>query len=277
MSADRQPYQSRFWAEEAEADNPFEARAAYCHGYDVYGDLLGQAGWVEYLFLLFRGERPSESQARVLERLAVALMNRGPRDHSVRAAMNGGVGGSVAAGTLMAALAVGAGQYGGAHEIWHVVNLWRDSGRELSAWQRELRRVLADKTVDVWLPVEHPPGFDPNGVSCPAPVRQTLAALADAAGEGGLAWLRDHREALEAVAGCPLAMTGVAGAALHELGFTPDQAEMLYLLLRLPGAAAHALEQQALGWRQFPFIGSRVMLEDDPGELGVPVIEGLEP
>jgi len=182
MSADRQPYQSRFWAEEAEADNPFEARAAYCHGYDVYGDLLGQAGWVEYLFLLFRGERPSESQARVLERLAVALMNRGPRDHSVRAAMNGGVGGSVAAGTLMAALAVGAGQYGGAHEIWHVVNLWRDSGRELSAWQRELRRVLADKTVDVWLPVEHPPGFDPNGCELP---RAGAANTGGAGGRGG--------------------------------------------------------------------------------------------
>ena len=72
-------------------------------------------------------------------------------------------------------------------------------------------------------------------------------------------------------------MTGVAAAALFDLGFTAEQAEMLFLLLRLPGAAAHALEQQALGWRKFPFIGSRVELEDDPGAMGVPTIEGLEP
>jgi hypothetical protein len=26
-------------------DNDFAARAAYCHGYDVYGEMLGNATW----------------------------------------------------------------------------------------------------------------------------------------------------------------------------------------------------------------------------------------
>lgn len=279
MSDSRQPVYSTIWAEEAEPGNPFEARAAWCHGYDVYGDLLGRAGWTEYLFLLFRRERPSPDQARRLECLAVALMNRGPRDHSVRAAMNGGVGGSVAAGSLMAALAVGAGQYGGAREVWHGVRLWQSCGRDLAAWEAGFRRLLADREVDIWLPVEHAPGFDPHGVSCPTPVLQTLAVLAEGpeAAAGATGWLVRNRPALEALAGGPLAMSGVAAAALYDLGFSPDQAEMLYLLLRLPGAAAHALEQQALGWRKFPFLGNRVVLEEDPGPLGVPDIEGLEP
>ena len=36
--------QSRIWLEEPEHDNPFAARASYCHGYDVYGEMLGRAG-----------------------------------------------------------------------------------------------------------------------------------------------------------------------------------------------------------------------------------------
>ena len=101
---------TRIWREEPEADNPFAARAAYCHGYDVYGEMLGNTRWVEMLYLLFRHEAPSTQQADMLEALSVALANPGPRDASVHAAMCGGVCGSTAASSLMAALAVGAGQ-----------------------------------------------------------------------------------------------------------------------------------------------------------------------
>jgi citrate synthase len=44
----------------------------------------------------------------------------------------------------------------------------------------------------------------------------------------------------------------VAAAAFCDLGFDAQQGEMLYLLLRLPGAAAHALEQR-LAFKSFPF------------------------
>jgi citrate synthase len=68
-----------------------------------------------------------------------------------------------------------------------------------------------------------------------------------------LSWLQDNRQQLEEFADCPLAFSGVAAAALFDLGFSPEQAEMLYLLLRLPGAAVHSLEQEKLGWRKYPF------------------------
>ena len=79
-----------------------------------------------------------------------------------------------------------------------------------------------------------------------------------------MAWLQKNLPALEAAAGCPLAMSGVAAAALVDLGFTPEQGEMLHLLLRLPGAAAHALEQQHLGYKKFPF--GTVELESESTE-----------
>ena len=93
---------TRIWQEEPEPDNAFAAMSCHCHGYDVYSELLGNASWIEYLYLLFRGEAPSVQQARLLEGLAIALANPGPRDAAVHAAMCGGVGGSTSASCLMA-------------------------------------------------------------------------------------------------------------------------------------------------------------------------------
>lgn len=240
------------WNEVPEADNPFAARTAYCRGYDVYGAMLGQARWVEMLWLLLRGELPPAPALDVLETLAVALANPGPRDASVHAAMCGGVGGSPAAAALIAALSVGAGRCGGAREVHDAMTMWRRCGPDLAAWRDYNAATVADP-VEVWPERSHVPGFDPHGASTPLPVRQLLAAL-DRLGAGAqTAWLLAQLEQAQAVTGLPLAFSGVAACVLGDLGFSPDQGEMLYLLLRLPGAAAHALEQKAGGFKQFPF------------------------
>ena len=257
---------TNIWKEEAEPDNPFSAATCYCFGYDVYGDLLGKASWAEYLFLLFHGERPTTQEAKLLEGLAVALANPGPRDHSVQAAMNGGAGGSGNAASLMAALAVGAGNLGGAHEILVAMQYWEACGQNLEHWRAHLQEPPQEERTDVWLPMEHPPGFGPYGVGCATPVLQTLNHLVQfAPRDGALLWLEKNRSALEAEADCPLAMSGVAAAALHDLKLSPDQGEMLYLLLRLPGAAVHALERKRLGHKKFPAFDLDLQLTDDPG------------
>src|SRR5574337_926378 len=96
------------WQEEPEPANAYAARIARCRGYDVYGEMLGHAGWADMVFLLFIGEAPDPSRRALLEALAVALANPGPRDQAVHAAMCGGVSGSPSAACLTAALAVGA-------------------------------------------------------------------------------------------------------------------------------------------------------------------------
>lgn len=266
MSFPTEIIHTQIWQEEPEPDNPFAARACYCSGYDVYGEILGKATWIEYLYLLFRHERPTVNQARLLETLAIALANPGPREPSVHAAMCGGVGGSTYASCLMAALAVGAGQLGGAHEVMICMTAWSECGQDLAAWRERVLHPPQEERADIWLPMEHPPGFDPHGASCATPVRQTLAQLCNLAPAGGsLHWLQAQRLELEDLADCPLAMSGVAAAALIDLEFTPPQGEMLYLLLRLPGAAVHALEQEQMGWRKFPFFAQGVRIMNDPG------------
>jgi len=247
---------TKIWREIPESDNPFAAANCYCGGYDVYGDLLKNASYIDYLYLLFKQQQPTPEQSALLEGLAVALANPGPRDHSVRAAMSAGVGGSTHASAMIAALSVGAGNLGGAREVFHALEYWQQCQKSLEAWQQLIKEPPQLGREDVWLPMEHAPGFDPNGVSCPTPVKQTLAHLADV-GEGShLQWLNNNRTALEEFAGCPLAFSGVAAAALYDLEFLPEQAEMLFLLLRMPGAAVHSLEQEKLGWRKYPFFAN---------------------
>ena len=266
MSEKTEVIRSKIWQEVAEPDNPFAAATCYCSGYDVYGEMLGNARWIEFLYLLFKRERPNHSQAQLLESLAVALANPGPRDPAVHAAMAAGVGGSTHASCLMAALAVGAGAYGGAREVLIAMEAWQACGQNAAAWRERLTHPPGEERIDVWLPIEHPPGFDPHGASCATPVRQTLALLAKLSPGPALPWLEAERTALEAIADCPLALSGVAAAALIDLGFSPAQGEMLYLLLRLPGAAAHALEQEELGFRNFPFFGAGLTVANDPAQ-----------
>ena len=251
---------SSIWCEESEPDNPFATRAAYCRGYDVYGEMLGQARWVEMLYLLFRDEAPTTAQADLLEALAVALANPGPRDASVHAAMCGGVCGSTAASSLMAALAVGAGQLAGGREVFLAMEGWAECGTDLDAWRKRLTGLTAIPG-SIWPTPEHAPGFDPHGVSTATLVKQTLSCLTRLSTGSRLSWLQQNLAVIETAAGCPLALSGVAAAAFADLNFTPEQGEMLHLMLRLPGAAAHALEQRPLGYKKFPF--GTVELEDE--------------
>lgn len=271
MSGASSPLHTRIWQEEAQADNPFATHTAHCHGYDVYGQMLGRASWVDMLYLLFKAQAPSPAQARLLEALALALANPGPRDPMVHAAMCGGVGGSHAAASLIAALAVGAGQSGGAREVRLAMDAWlRWDATPVDDPAAQIACLIAHDmppwlaTSDSgWPEREHPAGFDPHGVSTAGIVLKALQALASMGVGPRLSWLGEHLCALEAAASMPLAMTGLAAAAFADLGFTPLEGEMLHLLLRLPGTAAHALEQQTLyGFKRFPY--PPVDLQDDP-------------
>ena len=267
---EKEVIQSHFWQEVAETDNPFAAAICRCAGYDVYGDLLGKVSWIEYLYLLFHGEQPNPQQAQLLNALAVALANPGPRDCSVQAAMSAGAGGSTLASSLMAALAVGAGNLGGAREVYETMILWEKCSRQLLSWKDALSQWRntdrqPEAMTSVWPSLEHPPGYDPNGLSCTTPVRKTLEYLAQFECSCNLRWLREQRGQLEEFAQLPLAFSGIAAAALTDLKFDPQQGEMLYLLLRLPGAAAHALEQNWLGCQTFPFFRQGINLTNDPG------------
>lgn len=261
--------QTAIWQEDAETTDAFAARAARCHGYDVYGAMLGRASWAEMVVLLLTGERPSAAAAALLNDLSVALANPGPRDATVHAAMSSGVSGSPAAATLMAALAAGSGQGGGGRDVLLAMESWQRCGRDLAAWAADAAHPPVERD-DTWPALEHRPGFEPHATRRATIVGTTLEALAIHVPGGSVAWLRDHATELEETVGAPVSLAGVAAAAYADLGLSPVQGEMLHLLLRLPGAAAHALEQADLGFKAFPW--PEVELLDDPEAPAAPAI-----
>ncbi|MES2325594.1 MAG: citryl-CoA lyase [Pseudomonadota bacterium] len=243
---------TRLWHEEPSANDPFTPDVCRAGGYDVYGDLLGKVAYLDYLFLLFTGERPTAHQTRTLSLVAVALANPGPRDPSVHAAMAASATGNPASSAMMAAVAAGAGSSGGAREVLLAMQAWASCGTDLDAW-RGYMAALPEQRPAFWPASGYTPGFAEHGVSCALPVLQLLDQLCRLAPSTQLSWLAAQRPALEQAAGLPLAQNGVVAAALSGMGLAPAAGEMLTLLLRLPGAAAHALEQAGHSFRQFPF------------------------
>ena len=266
VKSEQEVIHSKIWDEESEESNPFVAAKCFCAGYDVYDEILTRASWAEYLYLLFKLDRPQQWQADLLERIAVAIANPGIRSHAVRAAMCAGVGGSTSAASLMAALSVGAGKLNGARDVYLMMTWWNECGEDIEKWKTIILNPLQPNRAEVWGDIEHAPGFDPNGVCCATPVKQTLQELVKHSKSTKLNWLIDHQDELEDTTQIPLAMSGVIATAFVDLEMTPDQGEMLFLLLRLPGAAAHALEQKQYGWKKYPFFGPALKIENDPGD-----------
>ena len=187
--------------------------------------MLGNAGWAEMVYLLFKGEAPSRAQASALDILAVALANPGPRDAAVHAAMCAGVSGNPAAAALMAALAVGAGGAGGAREVYRAMQVWATSGKDLDAWKSSLREQTLRRPdpTDAWPAAEHPAGFEPLGVDTPTPVIQVLARLAVLDAASRCAWLEGNLAAIERAAGSPAGARRRGGRRLRRSGHAPGR------------------------------------------------------
>lgn len=235
------------------ANDPYQCDAFLVRGADVHRELSGNSSWIEMLWRLMRPSSPAPHQIEMLETLSVALMNPGPRDPSVYAAMCGGTSRSTAAACLIAALSAGAGRYQGAREVFDCMVLWAQCGQDRSAWLAKLGPRDAD---GVWPACASPAGWDPRHPDTGAPLQALLAKLiacSSAEPTRPLAWLADNMLSISQVlrAGCTLTM--LAATAFTELSFSPEEGEMLFMLLRLPGAAAHSIEQSHLRFSEFPF------------------------
>ncbi|GAB3015505.1 citrate synthase family protein [Bowmanella dokdonensis] len=264
-------YKTRIWQEQADERDPFVAARQSVYGYDVNTQLLPGAGLTEYLYLLFSGRRPDRNECQLLDKLAVFLAHPGLREPSVLAAMNAGAGGSTQAAALIAAISVGAGQLGGAQEIRWLMDAAARCNKSLQDWLETLKAPNRHRTrEDIWPAFDYPPGFDPNRRVASLPLLQALDYLENLSPGGQLSWLKQHRVAMETVLERPVSTAFVAASAYLDLGLAAEQASMLHLYLRLPGAAAQSMEQGHQGWRQFPFYQDAVTLSDDPGDKGFP-------
>jgi len=263
--------ETAIWKETPSPDNPFQADECFCYGYNVAEDLLTNASWIDYLFLLISGRRPNKDESNLLEKLCILLANPGVRDLSVRAAMNAGVAKAPSASTLIAALSVGSGQIYGARELVLVMELWK---RNFDLDKLDLTFTKADEK-GIWPELNHIPGFDPHASNTSKQVKDCLNKICEFSTGLYLPWLKNSRKELEKMAKRPLSLISVIAAGFCDLRLSIQQSEFIFLMSRLPGAAAHAMEQEKLGWRKFPFFADTVSLESDAEKKRLPNIESL--
>ncbi len=252
---------TRIWQEEPASHNPYLAEHCRCHGYDLL-ELMAHCRFSEVLFLLLKGELPSEDELQLLEALMVALINPGPRHPATRAAMNAGVGKTYPQHILPIALSILGGEHLGGSEVERSMRfLAKHLGKDPEGVLEDtLKKAVRPKEGD-WHIV---PGFGSRfgGID---PMPQKIARhLVDLPGGGrALAWGDALAKALH-----PHDMgwltTGVAAAAFVDLGFLPRMGSGLFQIICAPGLLAHGLEMAPRPITAMPFLDDeRYVIEED--------------
>lgn len=226
---------TKIWKEQPCKDNDYIAEECFCHGYNLT-ELMGQASYSEMIFLLFRGELPSDAQRQLLEQLMIALINPGPRHPATRAAMTASVGKTELSHVLPVSLSVLGGESLGAAEVEHSLRFLRNH-------RKHKPEQIAQQLLSAHKGHDHvAPGFGNRYADIdimPNKIARQLLSL-PAAGKN-LQWGDQFAQALNPNKHGWL-MTGVAAATLGDLGFHPRSVVGLFQLFSAPGLLAHGLE-----------------------------------
>ncbi|MEM6744959.1 MAG: citryl-CoA lyase, partial [Pseudomonadota bacterium] len=218
-------------------------------------DLIGALSFPQMIWLMLRGDLPSEPQARLLEAALVAAVDHGPQAPSIAAARMAATCGLGLNGAMATAVNMLGDVHGGAGE--QAVELYQDAAARGAAGASA--EAAAEASVTLWQAERSRfvPGFGHRFHKPRDPRAPRLLALVDEARAAGAVSgdialvaraIQDH---LDAARGKPVPMNidGATAVIYAELGFAPPLARGLFCLSRAVGALAHAWEQSQQGGR----------------------------
>ena len=223
----------------------------YLRGYHFF-ELAEKVDFASAMYLLFKGELPTEGQAKVLNALMIAAIDHGIAPSSavarIVAASGSPLQACVAAGILtIGDIHAGPGE-ACAHMYQEAMQRGKAQGKTIPQIAEELvqERRQAKKAVDGYGHPMHPEG-DPRG--------PWLLSMADKYGVSGdyVALAKAVEEALAKAAGRHIGINigGSSGAVISELGIDWRLARAFMITPRSAGIAAHAWEEMTRekGWR----------------------------
>ncbi len=223
-------------------------------GYPIE-DLIGSVSFAQMIWLMTRGELPTEAEARLLECALVAAVDHGPQAPSIATARMAVTCGLGLNGAMASAVNMLDDVHGGAGEQAVELYSWIDE-----AVQKGM--ALQDATaqmVDCWQAerTKFVPGFGHRFHTPEDPRAPRLLGLVDDAARSGsvsgrfAAIGRAIQETLNFRAGKPVPMNidGATAVIYAELGFAGPLARGLFCLSRSVGVMAHAWEQMNQGGR----------------------------
>ena len=215
----------------------------WIQGYDVT-QLMASATFSDVVFLLHKGQLPSEAERRVVDAMLIASADHGPGSPSAAAARTVATGNRVAPEAAIAAgvLAIG-DAHGGAglaclQLITDAMNTVRTTGADAAA---VARRVVADARAEQ----RRLPGIghrthtrDPR-----TDVLFDLARTGRIAGDGVAFMLELERAVADAIKPLPINVDGAIAAVLYDLGFPPVLGKLLFIIGRVAGLSAQVVEE----------------------------------
>lgn len=221
-----------------------DAEHIWNRGYDVT-DLMRHATYADVLFLLHQARLPTQGERRLLDAMLIACADHGPSSPSAlaaRVAANGnrrGVEAAVAAGVLAIGDAHGGAGYACMELIAEgIATAKAESIPHAEAAERIVARFVAAG--------ERLPGLGHRSHKDADPRATVLFDMARESGVAGAG--TDFTLALQAVAGArirplPINVDGAFAAVLHDLGFPPPMAKLLFIVGRVGGLTAQVMEE----------------------------------
>lgn len=223
-------------------------------GYDI-ADLIPNAGFVEMIWLMTRGDLPNKAQAGLLTKALVASVDHGPQAPSIavsRMAVTCGLGLN---GAIASAVNLLDDVHGGAGE--QAVKLFTDVVARMESG--DIPEAAAVAALDEWITAHGKivPGLGHRFHKDGDPRSPVLLAAVDASRDEGLVGGRfaTAARAIETVLTerkgrkIPLNIDGATAVIFAELGFDAPLARGLFCLSRSVGILAHAWEQTQQGGR----------------------------
>jgi citrate synthase len=241
---------TRIWKEVPSSENPYITSRCLCHGYDLI-ELMRKRSYTDVVFLLLRGELPTNTQHDLMEALMVGLCNPGTRHPATRAAMTAGIGKTNTAHILPIALSIIGGAYLGGSEVQASMRFIR------THFNKDAAQVVEELTIDANLIEQNKhivPGFGRRFGNIEIISEHMARALSEMGGAGkALSWgmvfvenLRKH--------GYGWLIPSVAAATFLDLGFHPRVGAGLFQMFCAPGLLAHGLELANKPITAMPFI-----------------------
>ena len=224
-----------------------EANKILVRGYAL-DDLMGRVSFGDGIYLVLTGELPSPSIGRLVEAMLVSFIDHGATPPSTMAARNAATTGASLRGAVAAGV-LGFGRYHGGDAL--ACRQLLDEGLAL-ARQGQSMADAAATLVDRLVAANEipPPGFGHRYHTIdPRATRLMQIAHELEIDHHNTQFIRALDYALSrhpALSGRPLPINvdGAIAAVCGDIGLPPEAADALLVISRVPGIAAHALEEQ---------------------------------
>lgn len=213
-------------------------------GYKI-DELMGEVSYAQMVYLLFKGEMPSENIGKMIETILVSSVDHGTTPPSVLSALTvASTGAPLNAAVAAGILSISKFHGGAIEDCMHILQ----QGMEIvKSENKSLKEATAQVISDYRAVKKRLSGFG-HRVHTNDPRTTKLFKIADELEVSGdyVALAQTFVQVLKETTGkdLPLNVDGAIAALLCEMDFDPILANAFFMIARVPGLVAHIYEEK---------------------------------